>query len=98
MRKLLLETGASAILVSSRTSGHIEETVQQNTTSVHGRPVIYKAAPFTRFLPSSLGRVEFVHLPRCQHYVREDDLDVIILHSSGTTGTVCPLRMFSWSG
>ncbi|KAI4236743.1 MAG: hypothetical protein LQ349_002368 [Xanthoria aureola] len=86
VRKLLLETGASAILVSSRTSGHIEETVQQNTTSVHGRPVIYKAAPFTRFLPSSLGRVEFVHLPRCKHYVREDDLDVIILHSSGTTG------------
>ncbi|KAL8886462.1 MAG: hypothetical protein Q9215_005836 [Flavoplaca cf. flavocitrina] len=85
VRKLLLETGASAILVSSRTSGHIEDTVQQNTPSDHGRPVIYKAAPFTRFLPSSLGHVEFEHLPKCQQYVREDDLDVIILHSSGTT-------------
>lgn len=99
MRKLLLETGASAIIVSSRTAGHIEETVQQNTTSEHGGPVIYKAATLTRFLPSSLGPVEFVHLAKCQQYVREDDLNVIILHSSGTTGRDYPFpKVFSLSG
>ena len=99
VRKLLLETDASTILVSSRTSGHIEDMVQHNTISDHSNPVIYKAVPFTRFLPLPSSHVEFVHLRKCQQYVREDDLNVIILHSSGTTGRLYPFpKMFLFGG
>lgn len=93
MRKLLHQTGASAILVSTRTAGHVEDTVQEDTTADHLRAVTYEAAPFTRFVHPSSDPMEFSNLRQCQLCVREDDSNVIILHSSGTTGIASPFRL-----
>ena len=91
VRKLLNETGASSIIVSSRTAGQIEDAAQQNAPVDQFKATTYKAVSFTLFLEASLGPTEFLHLPQCQQYVREDDQNVIILHSSGTTGMLCAL-------
>lgn len=79
--KLLRETGASSVIVSTRTAGSIKDAL----VGVDG--ALYTAAPFDRFLePSSTANV-FQCLVSCPQSVRENDQNVIILHSSGTTGT-----------
>ncbi|KAL8994550.1 MAG: hypothetical protein Q9169_005514 [Polycauliona sp. 2 TL-2023] len=84
VRKLLHETGASAIIISSRTAAHIEDALQATADQL--KTITYQAAPFTHFLPSSVSQTDFPHLQQCRRHIREDDMNVIILHSSGTTG------------
>ena len=86
--KLLEETGAWSVIVSSRTAGRIEDALLKANEAGRARSVIYTAAPFDEFLGSSFDLNASQHFAHCQQCIREDDQNVIILHSSGTTGTL----------
>lgn len=86
--KLLEETGASSVIISSRSAGHLKDALLGADESGRTRAVTYTAAPFDHFLEPSIDLKESQHFAFCRQCVREDDQNVIILHSSGTTGTL----------
>ena len=88
--KLLNETGASSVIVSSRTAGHIKDAILKNNEAGRTRVVTYAAAPFDRFVESPIDLNASQRFAQCRQSLREDDQNVIILHSSGTTGKFTP--------
>ena len=86
--KLLEETGASSIIVSSRTAGHVKDALLKGDETERTQISIYSAAPFDQFMESSINLNASQRFAHCRQCVREDDQNVIILHSSGTTGTL----------
>ncbi|KAL8748078.1 MAG: hypothetical protein Q9190_000106 [Brigantiaea leucoxantha] len=84
--QLLEETGALSIIVSSRTAGHIEDALSKHPRATHPRINMYMAAPLDSFVQSSPAPDVFSRFVQCRRHVRENDQNVLILHSSGTTG------------
>jgi hypothetical protein len=75
---LLQETNASSIIVSPRTRASLE-----SDSPFHA----INALSFEGFLPTRGPReVGLAYLEGCRGFIREDDRNVIVLHSSGTTG------------
>lgn len=86
IRHLVCETDSSAIIVTSRSHAVAEEALQDKHSSTFGRVKLVKSAPFDQFLGASNSTAwSKVQLPR-RDLIREEDRNVIILHSSGTTG------------
>ena len=91
IQHLLAATDACAIIVSPR----LERTAQEaldHSPNQDFRPQLYRQAAFTSFVnlsnsPDAKGAS--ICLPG--HYVHEKDRDVLILHSSGTTGLPKPI-------
>jgi hypothetical protein len=86
IRHLVCETDPSAIIVTSRSHAVAEEALQDKHDTRFGRVKLFKSVPFDQFLVASNSTARRkVQLPRSD-LIQEDDRNVIILHSSGTTG------------
>lgn len=88
---LLLETAAQAIIVSPRLKGTVTEALSTNGSS-NNALALYVQSPYGGFLSSEdihyLPK-ERLYVPR--HFISEEDRNVLILHSSGTTGLPKPI-------
>ncbi|KAH7036703.1 hypothetical protein B0J12DRAFT_581494 [Macrophomina phaseolina] len=83
VRHLLKETGAQSILLSKRTERLIARDVADLVQ-------VKAAAPFSLFLEPSVAPAARTGT---RLHVDEKDIDVLILHSSGTTGLPKPIRL-----
>lgn len=93
IRHLLQQTSARSVLVSSKTRHLAEEAILGLTTS-DVLPEVHDAAPFESFLCSQRSSVKAPDRVRRQNrLLREDDRNVLILHSSGTTGLPKPIHL-----
>ena len=97
IRKLLSQTGTVSIIVSSRTEGHVNHALRNGEHSEAAHVLVTESVPFDQFLQSCPPRKEFPYLAQCKSFVREDDQNVLILHSSGTTGKLIRLVDTCWS-
>lgn len=80
VHQLLNETGAVSIIVSRRTRAIVQEAFpNEDETTIRVTNVI----PFEQLLSTSNN---LHRLFECRRIVREHDRNVLILHSSGTTG------------
>jgi acyl-CoA synthetase (AMP-forming)/AMP-acid ligase II len=88
---LLKKTGACAIIVSPRLQGTAGEALAV-FGEIQSRPKLYQQTPYKSFLTSSQeSTIERSELGVPGHYIDENDRDVLILHSSGTTGLPKPI-------
>ena len=89
---LLHDSGCDSIIVSPRTRSSVWETRNDKGTfkaAIH----CTDAVAFGHFLGHKSEDLAFSRLENGKNAVREDDRNVIILHSSGTTGQ---LAIESW--
>lgn len=85
---LLKETGALSIIVSCRTRAIIQEAITcEDETTIR----VTDVSPFEQLLSTSH---ELHRIFSCRQMVREHDRNVLVLHSSGTTG-LSPTRFIS---
>lgn len=77
---LLKETGAVSILVSYRTRAIIQEALSDEDEATIK---VADVAPFEQLLTRSN---KLHRIFSCRRMVREHDRNVLVLHSSGTTG------------
>lgn len=78
--------GCRTIIVSERTRSSLKS---MNIENEGDRTVnVSNASKFESFLPNQEQRLKGVlqYLEKCRDAVRENDTNVVILHSSGTTG------------
>jgi acyl-CoA synthetase (AMP-forming)/AMP-acid ligase II len=85
---LLDEAGSASIIVSDRTRPNVQNALAQATfeAALSNSTSITLAAPAAAFLDSPCSNPPLAMPMAGLHMVREDDRNVIILHSSGTTG------------
>lgn len=88
---LLAKTAAYAIIVSPRLKNTAKEALSIFSTT-GSNPVIYTQVVFSSFLdpPADWKNTEG-SICKPGYYVRENDRNVLILHSSGTTGLPKPI-------
>lgn len=86
MQHLLEETGASSIIVSSRTAAVIKDGLSEGIDAINPKKPFAIAAPFETLLAASSAIRIFHHIASSRQFVREADQNALILHSSGTTG------------
>ncbi|KAL8728551.1 MAG: hypothetical protein Q9181_005308 [Wetmoreana brouardii] len=72
--------------VSPRTAGHIESALQHDSKTGNSQAAMYTALPFEDYLEFAPASQSFSLFDQCRLCVREQDQNVTILHSSGTTG------------
>lgn len=82
---LLKATTAGSIIASSKGVQAVQEAVDSLDESF--RPVIHEQRPWETFVSETDGQLP----PMCP-LVDEDDRNVLILHSSGTTGLPKPIH------
>lgn len=88
---LLVKTAACAIVVSPRLKNTAEEALSISS-STGPQPVIYTQAASSSFLePQTHGNYLDGSICKSGYYVQENDRNVLILHSSGTTGLPKPI-------
>ena len=88
---LLQKTAAGAIIVSPRMRGTAAEalSILESTSST---PRLYLQCPYEIFLNTEDTKSQpKERLPDPKHFVSETDRNVLILHSSGTTGLPKPI-------
>lgn len=84
---LLKQTGCNCLIASPRTAPGIRDILNEDSASDLGYRMI-DAVTFEEFLaPAEYPSSSLSRLPACAQMVREDDRNVLILHSSGTTGS-----------
>lgn len=78
--------GCRTLIVSDRTRSSLDAL--DIGDGAEGDVSLINASKFESFLPDQgrKGDGGLVHLESCRQAVREDDINVVILHSSGTTG------------
>ncbi|KAL3489679.1 putative NRPS-like enzyme [Aspergillus germanicus] len=98
VRHLVQSTRTGAILVSARLDGTAGEALSSwNDADDSPPPSKYSPAAYKDFLAeevsSSLSSAEFIdrNVSHANHFVSESDRNVLILHSSGTTGLPKPI-------
>ena len=85
---------ASTIVASLRTQAAARASLE--TMDQENPFTVTLAAQYESFLTSEVGKASIQNLPRlfaCHDLVRHDDTNVIILHSSGTTGMPNPIPL-----
>ena len=83
------QTGATIVVASSRTRRSIEDAPHKEGNPSKIQTDIITAAPFGYFLSPSVNASKVASHERThKQTVRESDRYVLILHSSGTTGTL----------
>ena len=88
---LLVKTGAKAIIVSSRAKGLVTEALEIDKEK-HSAPTLYLQTPYESFLESeTIPSPPHERLFVPNHFISETDRNVLILHSSGTTGLPKPI-------
>ena len=88
---LLQKTAAGAIIVSPRMRGTAAEALSL-IGSTDSSPSLYLQCPYETFLNTeSISHRPKEKLPNPHHFVSESDRNVLILHSSGTTGLPKPI-------
>ena len=98
VRHLLSETSAASIIASPRMLSGTRNAIVGSKASESSSVTVQEATPFAKFTSSEIA----AHLPlqrisKIPSAIREDDRDVLILHSSGTTGGfICPFYK-TWS-
>ena len=80
------ETGASSIILSARTAGAIKDGLSEKNDITDVKTSFSIAAPIENLLETSSDFQIFHHIASSRRFVREADQNVLILHSSGTTG------------
>ena len=92
IRHLLEETQAKNIIVSSRTRSTVEHSL---AVQVNAEVSLHEARPLESLLQDSEDPIfeSKAYCRRTKQCVREDDCNVLILHSSGTTGLPKPIRL-----
>lgn len=88
---LLVKTAACAIIASPRIENAAKEGLSNFATS-EDRPRIYTQAAFTNFLNVPI-KQDCTNSGICKpgYFTSENDRNVLILHSSGTTGLPKPI-------
>ncbi|KAA6412420.1 MAG: NRPS-like enzyme [Lasallia pustulata] len=88
---LLLKTAAKAIIVSPRLRATVTEALSLYGLS-NNPPALYIQHPYETFLSSeNSGILLEDNICGPNHFISEDDRNVLILHSSGTTGLPKPI-------
>ncbi|KAL3470340.1 hypothetical protein BJX99DRAFT_267530 [Aspergillus californicus] len=83
VHSLLQHTSASAVIASRR----LEATAREAARSLP----VFSPLPYDAFLSGEQGLEDDVSICHSDHYLGENDRDVLILHSSGTTGLPKPI-------
>ncbi|KAF2469202.1 acetyl-CoA synthetase-like protein [Lindgomyces ingoldianus] len=81
IQSLLLQTSSNAILTSSRLEGAAKEAVSLFENDGR-RPTLYRETSYQLFMRPQTSQI----IASEHHYVADNDRNVLILHSSGTTG------------
>lgn len=96
VKHLVENTRTSAILVSARLDGTADEALSSWDADNHPLPSKYYPAAYKHFLteeassPLSTASLQN-NVSRENHFISESDCNVLILHSSGTTGLPKPI-------
>ncbi|KAG9246422.1 hypothetical protein BJ878DRAFT_574050 [Calycina marina] len=88
---LLQQTEATTVLVSNRTNANVKKAFSGDQQVLSTSPNLLIAPIFDEFLNSPHSKLSWTH--SCDRLVREDDRNVIILHSSGSTGLPKPISL-----
>jgi acyl-coenzyme A synthetase/AMP-(fatty) acid ligase len=94
VRHLVQRTRTSTILVSARLDGTADEAISSWDANDSSPPSKYYPAAYKNFLTekaSSSSALSQSNVSRRNHFVSEADCNVLILHSSGTTGLPKPI-------
>lgn len=86
VRNLLNQTGTKAIVASPRNRQSIEDAMHEERNPSNVRNEIEVAPPIDCFLSISINATFPAYDYTHKRTVRENDRNVLILHSSGTTG------------
>jgi len=93
VQHLLSETHAAVVITSPRLSNTVSHAISQIVTSSPScnAPVVYLQRSYEDDLQRD--SQDFPHGPLCDqnHFIDENDRNVLILHSSGTTGLPKPV-------
>jgi len=81
---LLTQTKATAIIASPQLKLSTAQTALEQFSKIENVPVIYDQISITSCLEGQDDDAKSIYAPGC--YIDEDDRNVLILHSSGTTG------------
>lgn len=91
INQLLMETSAAAIIASSRLCS-VAKNAQSEFPQTEALPALYTQVPYETFLHyGTNNQAPDVPVGGPDHYVSDTDRNVLILHSSGTTGLPKPL-------
>ena len=92
---LIRETNAQAILTSPQLQGLVQETTSlwpRHHDRADGCPTVFQVPSYDEFLETRPEREIFCAPPVC-NLLDENDRNVVILHSSGTTGMLASQRV-----
>ncbi|KAH7121149.1 hypothetical protein B0J11DRAFT_616525 [Dendryphion nanum] len=83
IKSLMAETSTVTVIASPRQEGVVREALE--LFPHNERPSVHISLPYRRFT-KSLFELPETKIASVNHYISESDRDVLILHSSGTTG------------